>query len=92
MIKILTMLVGELDYSDLFQDNPDDNMTTNKTESGNSEKMGTRYKFAGHVWYLGFLVFVTLVLMNLLVGLAVSDIQVNIHGIQFITRIIKLLD
>lgn len=84
LVKVLTMLVGELDYDNLFQsedlNDSDDNSTmSNSTTSAfiAATKLGTKHKFAGHVWYVTFVVFVTLVLMNLLVGLAVSDIQVN---------------
>ena len=55
VIKVLSMLMGELDFTANFIKDPD---------SG----------FIAKLFFLFFLVMMTLVLMNLLLGLAVSDI------------------
>lgn len=63
LLKVLTMMVGEVDYEDLFY-NPD-----NKDDP-------ILYPITAHVLHGAFVITVTIVLMNLLVGLAVHDIQV----------------
>lgn len=81
MIKVLTMLVGELDYDNLFNDDEMVPKGGGMSEGNNTtadDTLSMQHRFAGHVWYVTFVIFITLVLMNLLVGLAVSDIQVSI--------------
>lgn len=53
------MMTGELEYKDYFTD-----------DNGELKYTGTT-----HLVFLAFLLFIVVVLMNLLVGLAVSDIQ-----------------
>lgn len=92
MIKILTMLVGELDYDALFSSNHEGTSGSgSQNETGNSYKQTMQNRFASRVWYVNFVVFISIILMNLLVGLAVSDIQVNtyIHLIFFLLKSIK---
>ncbi len=64
------MLVGELEHDDLV------NHSINQDET-NSHNLSTIQKVGGYFWYVCVVVMITLVLMNLLVGLAVSDIQVD---------------
>jgi hypothetical protein len=67
---VLTMLVGELEYEDLFY-------KREREERRDGEVRELFYPITSYVLYTVFLLLVTIVVMNLLVGLAVSDIQVS---------------
>ncbi|CAG7816023.1 unnamed protein product [Allacma fusca] len=60
-MKVLTMMVGEVDYEEQFYtDDP---------------AQPIPYPITAHVLHTAFVVFISIILMNLLVGLAVHDIQ-----------------
>ncbi len=59
LLTTFVMMTGELEYKDYFTD-----------DNGELKYTGTT-----HLVFLAFLLFIVVVLMNLLVGLAVSDIQ-----------------
>ncbi|CAG9813072.1 unnamed protein product [Phaedon cochleariae] len=61
LLKVIIMMSGELEYEDVFF--PED------------KQHGIRYPYTAHLMYLCFVLLVTVILTNLLVGLAVSDIQ-----------------
>ncbi|XP_021940800.1 transient receptor potential channel pyrexia-like isoform X3 [Zootermopsis nevadensis] len=60
IVKTVVMMMGEYEYSDLF---PED------------DKMQLRLKGTSRIIFLAFVVLSSIVLMNLMVGLAVNDIQ-----------------
>ncbi|CAL8091609.1 unnamed protein product [Orchesella dallaii] len=62
ILKVFTMMVGEVDYEDLFY-------------SPKRVEDPIVFPITAHLLYGAFVVIVTIVLMNLLVGLAVHDIQ-----------------
>lgn len=62
LVKTVMMMSGELEYEDIFYNN-----------CSNSQ---IQYLFTAHGMFLIFVLLVTVILTNLLVGLAVSDIQV----------------
>lgn len=61
MLKVFVMMVGEIDYQDMFY--------------GDDDVMGP---LLGHFLYAAFVFVVSIVLMNLVIGLTVKDIQVRI--------------
>ncbi|CAH1110875.1 unnamed protein product [Psylliodes chrysocephalus] len=61
LLKVIIMMSGELEYEDVFF--PEE------------ELHKIRYPYTAHLMYLCFVIFVTVILTNLIVGLAVSDIQ-----------------
>lgn len=59
------MMIGELEFEDMFYNNkPDEESDTPLV-----------HPFTAHIMFFAFVILVTVILMNLLVGLAVSDIQ-----------------
>jgi hypothetical protein len=61
IVKTVVMMMGEFEYGELF---PED------------DKMPLRLKGTSRIIFLAFVVLSSIVLMNLMVGLAVNDIQV----------------
>jgi uncharacterized membrane protein YidH (DUF202 family) len=61
MVKVLTMMTGELNYDDIFH----------------SEDSKLVYPVSSHVMYAIFIMVATIILFNLLIGFTVSDIQVS---------------
>ncbi|XP_059352029.1 transient receptor potential channel pyrexia-like [Daphnia carinata] len=75
LLKALVMMTGEIEYEKTFHENVAD------------------LKYAGttHLIFFAFVLFIVIVLMNLLVGLAVSDIQglQNSAGLDRLDRLTK---
>ena len=67
-IKVLVMMLGELEYDDLFQ---------NADICGKDNDKHVSFPGTSHILIAIFILMVAMVLMNVLFGLAVADIQVG---------------
>ena len=82
LIKVLVMMTGELDFEELFFPDAED--------GGRVDVNGTSWillQVSAQLSFVLFLLFVTIVLMNLLVGIAVHDIK----GLQKTAGLAKLV-
>ena len=88
-------MLGELEYEDIYYPQKDTiNLTIhNNTISGVIEDgFKTQYfPFTAHVVLLTFIIFVSIIVMNLLFGLAVTDVQVKLKLILHQNKNIILL-
>jgi hypothetical protein len=81
------MMLGELEYDDLYY--PQDqtiNLTINGSFASGTIDQETKsqfFPFTAHILVTVFVLLVSIIIMNLLFGLAVTDIQVLI-GIKFV--------
>lgn len=57
------MMIGELEFEDMFY------------PENSAEESDVMHPITAHIMFFAFVILVTVILMNLLVGLAVSDIQ-----------------
>lgn len=64
VLKTVVMMLGELEFENILYDEDKDGL------------VGSLYPITSHSMLFAFVILVTIILMNLLVGLAVSDIQV----------------
>ncbi|XP_065563359.1 transient receptor potential channel pyrexia-like isoform X2 [Artemia franciscana] len=79
LLTTLVMMLGEIDVDILFEEH---------------ESKNTFYKGTGHLVFFAFVILIVIVLMNLLVGLAVSDIQgiQRSAGLSRLVRQTRLID
>lgn len=77
LLKTITMMSGELEFEDIFYD----------------EKYPIQFPVTSHAMFFAFVILVTIILTNLLVGLAVSDIQglQTSAGLDRLTRQVELV-
>jgi len=64
MLKVLTMMTGELNYEEIFY-NDEERLV---------------YPISSYLMYALFIMVATIILFNLLIGFTVSDIQVRIRN------------
>lgn len=77
LLKTITMMSGELEFEDIFYD----------------EQYPIRFPVTSHGMFFAFVLLVTIILTNLLVGLAVNDIQglQASAGLDRLTRQVELV-
>ncbi|XP_031618662.1 transient receptor potential channel pyrexia [Contarinia nasturtii] len=77
MLKTITMMSGELEFEDIFY----------------AKDYPIQFPVTSHLMFFAFVVLVTIILTNLLVGLAVSDIQAlqESAGLDRLTRQVELI-
>lgn len=77
------MMLGEVEYVDLYYPQQQNlNMTINGTEAAGSISdtvQSQSFRGTAHVMVILFVFTVSMVVMNLLVGLAVADIQARLR-------------
>lgn len=73
-MKTVVMMMGEYEYGDLF---PDESHPHRSGEEDANSAGGEKHflRVTSRVVFLGFVVLASIVLMNLMIGLAVNDIQ-----------------
>lgn len=80
MVKVLVMMLGELEYDELYypQEKTFNLIMANSTfgsGSINEETQSQYFPFTAHIMVTFFILFISIIIMNLLFGLAVTDIQ-----------------
>lgn len=68
LLKTVIMMSGELEFEDIFYGDDEEN----KAEDDDPQ---VKYPVTSHIVFFSFVLLVTIILTNLMVGLAVSDIQ-----------------
>ena len=78
-LKVLVMMTGEFEYVELMypetQNIMKQNDTWSKINDANNEIDYNHFPGLSHLSVLGFIIFVGIVMMNLLVAIAVNDIK-----------------
>lgn len=69
MIKTSVMMIGEFEFDDLFFDN----VNLDGEPAASASKMP--YRTTTFLFFMGFMCVMSIIVMNLLVGLAVDDIK-----------------
>ncbi len=85
LIKVMVMMTGELEYNDLYYPQRE-YVTLNVAQAQNSSSFNATindrdipqfFPFTAHLVLTVFILAVAIVIMNLLFGMAVSDVQVR---------------
>ena len=85
MQQVLVMMLGELEYEDIYYPNQPNvtlefyNNQTMATGTLKDNIQSQSFRGTAHVMIILFVFVVSMVVMNLLVGLAVADIQASHH-------------
>ena len=84
LIKVLVMMLGEIEYEDLFFPDAQNTTVTETFMNGTTKAKivlshGVDYPVASHIMFILIILTVSFVIMNLLIGLSVSDVQVRIY-------------
>lgn len=74
LIKMMVMMLGEMEYDDMMHPS---NFVVHNTSSVHEVAQAPSFPFASQIMMTTFILLVSFVIMNLLFGLAVADIQVN---------------
>ena len=84
-LQVLVMMLGELEYDDLMYSD-EQKIVLNQIPNSNNTKItgaiisqvqSQYYPVAAHLLILVFIILFSIIIMNLLFGLAVTDVQVR---------------
>lgn len=77
----MVMMTGEIEYNDLYYPQKEfitvDKSQSSSTMSIEDEALNQFFPLTAHVILTIFILFVAIIIMNLLFGMAVSDVQVS---------------
>lgn len=83
LIKVMVMMLGELEYDDLLHPLNLIERTNGSTTTIDEVDQFIHFPFASVVMVAIFILLVSFIIMNLLFGLAVADIQVNLQPLSW---------
>ena len=95
LVKTLVMMTGELDYNNLYY-RPNETITAlnENTNAINVAAQSLMFPVTAHIMLACFIIFVSIIMMNLLVGIAISDVQQiqKLGHLNLLVQQVKVMD
>lgn len=80
--KTIIMMTGEYEYGDLFSATNPTNNSTGHNPGFRNEMYDNLPSVLGRIVVISFVIIATIVLMNLMIGLAVNDVQTLVNEVR----------